>query len=54
MYSCVDLAGRKFTSCHVLNQVQDGEFVRVLPKKAGTFDCPKNGVVEVELDLLNT
>jgi ABC-type branched-subunit amino acid transport system substrate-binding protein len=52
MYSGVDLAGRKFTSCHVLNQVQDGEFVRVLPKKAGTFDCPKNGVVEVELDLL--
>ena len=34
--------------------LRDGEFVRVQPKKAGTFDCPKNGVVEVELDLLNT
>ncbi len=51
MYSTVDLAGRTPTSCHVLNQVQDGKFVRVFPKKPGTFDCPKNGVVEVKLDL---
>ena len=54
MYSGVDLAGRKIGPCHVLNQVKDGEFVRVQPTKAGTFDCPKNGVVEVELDLLST
>ncbi len=53
MYSGVDLAARRIGSCHVLNQVQDGKFVRVHPKKPGTFSCPKGGVVEVELDLLN-
>jgi ABC-type branched-subunit amino acid transport system substrate-binding protein len=54
MYSGVDLAGRRIGPCHVLNQVKDGKFVRVQPTKPGTFDCPKNGVVEVELDFLNT
>jgi hypothetical protein len=52
MYGGVDLAGRRIGPCHVLNQVQDGEFVRVQPTKPGTFHCPKKGVIEVELDLL--
>jgi hypothetical protein len=51
-YSGVDLAGREIGPCHVLNQVKNGKFVRVQPTKAGTFDCPKNGVVHTELDLL--
>jgi hypothetical protein len=33
-------------------QVQDGEFVRVDPKKPGTFSCSKKNVQVVELDLL--
>lgn len=53
MYSGVDLAGRTIGPCHVLNQVQNGKFVRVFPTKPGTFDCPKNGVVQVKLNLLN-
>jgi hypothetical protein len=52
MYGGVDLAGRRIGPCHVLNQVQDDEFVRVQPTKPGTFHCPKKGVIEVELDLL--
>lgn len=48
----IDLAGRKVTPCHVLNQVQDGKFVRVFPKKPGTFDCKARNVVQVKLDLL--
>jgi hypothetical protein len=51
-YSQVDLAGRKFSSCHVLNQVKGGKFVRVIPTAAGKFDCPKGGVVHAKLDLL--
>jgi hypothetical protein len=54
MYAQVDLANRRVGPCHVLNQVKDGKFVRIQPTKPGTFDCPKNGVVEVKLDLLNT
>lgn len=52
MYSPVDLAGRKIGPCHVLNQVQDGEFVRIDPTKPGTFDCKKRNVIHVKLDLL--
>jgi hypothetical protein len=35
----------------VLTQVQDGEFVRVHPKKAGTFDCKKSNSIEISEDL---
>jgi hypothetical protein len=48
----IDLGGRKVTECHVLLQVQDGDFVRVHPKKPGTYDCSPRNVVETELDLL--
>jgi hypothetical protein len=50
--SRIDLAGRRFSSCHVLSRIEHGEFVRVLPEKAGTFACPEGGVVKVKLDLL--
>jgi Periplasmic binding protein len=54
MYSKVDLAGRKIGPCHVLTQIQDGKFVRVAPRKPGTFDCAPRNVVETELDLVGT
>ncbi len=53
MYSPTDLAGRTIGPCHVLNQVQHGQFVRVFPTKPGTFDCPKTGVIQPRLDLLS-
>ena len=34
-------------------QVKNGEFVRVYPKKPGTFDCKKSNNIEVETNLLN-
>ena len=30
------------SDCYVLNQVKGGKFVRVFPKKPGTFQCEKN------------
>jgi hypothetical protein len=48
----IDLAGRGLSNCSVTSQVKNGQFVRVSPTKAGTFDCPKNGVIERKLDLL--
>ena len=44
--------GERTTSpCYVLMQVKSSKFVRVWPKKAGTFDCKARNRVELELDL---
>jgi Periplasmic binding protein len=48
----IDLAGRRVSECHALLQVKNGDFVRVQPKKPGTFHCTPKGVYEVKLDLL--
>jgi ABC-type branched-subunit amino acid transport system substrate-binding protein len=50
----VDLAGRKTTECHVTVQVRNGTFVRVNPKKPGTFDCSPRYVIHRQLDLLGS
>lgn len=47
-----DVGAREPSPCYALLQVQDGEFVRVYPKKKTTFDCKRRNVVEIELDLL--
>ena len=39
------------SSCYVLLQIQDGEFVRVHPKKKGTFDCDPKNLFTIKLDL---
>jgi hypothetical protein len=49
----IDLAGRGVTGCSVLNQLKNGSYVRVEPKKPGTFACPKNGRILRKLDLLS-
>jgi Periplasmic binding protein len=51
MFGTIDLAGRKTSPCHVLMQVKNGDFKRVMPTKAGTFDCAKKNVIEVKLDV---
>jgi hypothetical protein len=40
------------TSCFALVQVQNGKFVRVFPKKKGTFDCTPANHVTVKADLI--
>jgi hypothetical protein len=52
MIGTVDVAGRVPTPCFALLQVQDGKFVRVTPKKKGTFNCAKKNLQQVKLDLL--
>jgi ABC-type branched-subunit amino acid transport system substrate-binding protein len=47
-----DIAGKQVTSCFVLTQVQDGRFVRVHPKRPGTFDCTPSNRVEVQGDFI--
>jgi len=54
MFAPIDLAGRQASNCSVTMQVQNGEFVRVSPKKAGTFKCWDDGLIERQLDLYGT
>jgi hypothetical protein len=51
MLAPIDLAGRQISNCSVTLQVKDGDFVRVSPKKPGTFKCWPNGIVERKLDI---
>jgi hypothetical protein len=46
-----DMGARVPTSCYALLQVKSGKFVRVFPKKAGTFDCNDKNVYNLKLDL---
>jgi hypothetical protein len=39
MLGPTDVGGRKVNPCVVILQVKNGKFVRVTPKKKGTFDC---------------
>lgn len=48
----IDLGGRKVTQCHVLLQIQNGDFVRIDPKKPGTYACSPKNVIETKLDVL--
>ena len=47
-----NVGGKVTTDCFVLEQVQKGKFVRVWPKKKGTFDCTKSNHVQVKADLI--
>jgi hypothetical protein len=54
MVAPIDLAGRKASNCSVTLQVQNGEFVRVSPKKPGTYKCWPNGLIQRQLDMFGT
>jgi hypothetical protein len=47
-----DIAGKQVTSCFVLTQVRNGRFVRVHPKRPGTFDCSPSNRVEIQGDFI--
>ncbi len=47
-----NVGGKVTTNCFVLEQVQNGKFVRVWPKKKGTFDCTPSNHVTVKADLI--
>jgi hypothetical protein len=51
MFGTIDLAGRKTSPCHVLMQVKNGDFKRVMPSKPGAMDCAAKNVVQVKLDV---
>jgi hypothetical protein len=52
MMGVTDVGDRVPSSCFALLQVQDGEFVRIYPKKKASFECNKKNLVTLELDLI--
>ena len=53
MLGTVNPGGKVASGCYVLSQVKKGKFVRVWPKKKGTFDCSPNNIYTIKLDLEN-
>jgi hypothetical protein len=52
MIGATDVGGRNPSPCYVLNQVKNGDYVRLLPKAKGTLNCdPSNSITE-KLDLI--
>jgi hypothetical protein len=52
MFVPFDLAAKKIRPCGVINQVKNGQIVRVRPTKPGTFFCSKQGRYLWKLDLI--
>jgi hypothetical protein len=46
-----DMGARIPSACYTLMQVKSGKYVRVWPKKAGTFDCSPKNTYTLKLDL---
>jgi hypothetical protein len=53
MMASTDVGDRTPSSCFALLQVQNGDFVRIYPKKKASFDCNKKNLVTLELDLIS-
>jgi hypothetical protein len=52
MVGAVDIAHRTPGSCFMLVQFRSSKFVRVYPKKKGTFDCKPSNRIVVQSDLI--
>jgi hypothetical protein len=52
MIGTTDVGGRQPSPCFVLNQVKNGDFVRVQPTAKGTFNCTPSNSVTLKLDLI--
>ncbi|HSO95578.1 MAG TPA: ABC transporter substrate-binding protein [Acidimicrobiia bacterium] len=52
MIGTTDVGNRTPSPCFVLNQVKNGDYVRVLPTAKGTFNCTPSNVVSEKLDLI--
>ncbi len=52
MIGTVDIKNKVPTPCLMVTQLQQGKFVRMAPKKKGTFDCNKRNAVTIKEDLI--
>ncbi len=52
MIATVNIGQKIPSSCFLLEQYKDKKFVRIFPKKAGTFDCTRSNRVKIKADLI--
>jgi hypothetical protein len=52
MIGATDVGGRIPSPCFMLTQVKNGDYVRILPKANGTFNCDPSNVVTTKYDLI--
>ena len=52
MIGTVDIKNKVPTPCLMVTQLQKGQFVRMAPKKKGTFDCNERNAVTIKADLI--
>jgi hypothetical protein len=52
MIGAVNLAEKIPTACFMIDQFENGKFVRVYPSKKGTFDCKASNTVKIKADLI--
>ena len=50
MIGVSDIGGRRFGPCSMVMQIKDQKWVRVYPKKPGTFDCTAGNLISVKVD----
>jgi hypothetical protein len=54
MIGTVDIKNKVPTPCLAVVQLQKGKFVRMAPKKKGTFDCNQRNGVTIKADLIGS
>jgi hypothetical protein len=52
MIASVDIGQKVPSDCFLFEQYKDRKFVRIFPKKAGTFDCTPSNRVKIQADLI--
>ena len=50
MIGASDIGGRRFGPCSIVMQIKDQKWVRVYPKKPGTFDCNPENLLSAKVD----
>ncbi len=50
MIGASDVGGRRFGPCYLVMQIKNEKWVRVFPKKPGTFDCTAENLTSVKVD----
>jgi len=52
MIGNVDIKNKVPTTCSMITQLQKGKFVRLAPKRKGTFDCKKSNAIQTQANLI--
>jgi ABC-type branched-subunit amino acid transport system substrate-binding protein len=53
MLGTTDIAHKRQTPCTAILQLRDGKWVRLAPKRTGTFDCRSSNHIEFQADFAN-